>query len=855
MAELEYVCCLHQTTSKNTIQPRDICTLLRSKYGVAVEESHVEAMLFDLGSNVHAVVEVKSDVGSTEDNNNKNSEEDEEYYRTPEEEYEDAMNANGNNTTKKPTTALDICQIMSILLAPHLLKQSSFGNMEEVQHVFETVFDKVLQDAGVEPGVVMDTALVQKIVVAYQEVDNISPEDIQAMLECLAPAGTETEFTLDAFRCALVSDLQLLNAEADESATSHWQDVWDTYDADDEEVEGISTNNVNARRRIPVRPQDHQQQEQYGTAHLHSKKPSTATSQQQRHISPTNSNSNPFDDPSSNPFDDNDEEGTALVRNTDIDDTKADENRPVYLRNSLLHEDDRIATLAYIDRVAESYASQFFAIVVMVMVVVIFVSYLLDFGIGFRAVDCDNYASSELLCQISIGILNWIIVMVQLIAFGVPFTIFVSMGMNLYLHKGDEKNDIKVPLVELGVGVLSVVIVMILSIYFPIHAALLNVTDDDEIESLNTWSHVTSITLGSMLLCFQLIHFLRIIIKLPSSNKATQWFLTPRITYKELNSKKAATYKSQRAIDHALALHEEEESSAVALSNYFEGNLYDTTETIGTTGWFWWHGVRQEWLTRREGVWFHTRILSSNLVQLFVIAGLVAAMTAGVAYVNEYYDEKELQTAVNGLGSSQKQQDEQQQWSLYIPAELNPRLVTYLEWEYVHPLDEAAFRPEELEIIQERYNVQPLHLPSPLGAWFMNQKALYFYDEPSSDLIVERELIPYTQPLSDLAVLNAIHKTTVFDSTNFSPGQQVLNMIQSDQCSRKVDDDDENAPFDVAYYQECATNCTGWVDLGLRQLSQDQWTIDNSVKLAASSQDLLVATAIESLVETIGRSE
>jgi hypothetical protein len=841
--ELEYVCCLHQTTPLTTIQAQDICLLLRSKYGVNVEEAHVLSMMFDLGANSNeesnsaastsqsqSPSSISSIIRSSKraDNNKTSYYYDKNNNNNEEEEEKELKEYNANKTDQydNKKSSLDICQIMSLILAPHLVKQSSFGDMEEVQQVFGVIFEKVLLDAGIEEGATIDIQLIQKIVGAYKEVDNISPEDMKAMVECISSTTTTSSslFTLDAFRCALVSDLQLLNVGAGELATTHWQDVWD----DDTKSQ--------QHRRMPVRPQDmHQEAARYGHGYGYgcSSRPHTHGASVVVVASKTTNPLNPFGD-------EDDEEDKELIPGESSNG-----------QHQLLREEERIPTLSNIDRVAESYPSQFFAVVVMVMVVVIYFSYLFNFDIGFQAVDCDNYAS-ELLCQISIGMVNWLLVMLQLVVFGVPFTILVSMGMSLFYYVGSKKDDMKIPLLELAAGVTSVIVIMILSLYFPIHAALLNV-DKEEVESLNLWSHVTSLALGSMLLCFQFLQFLRIVTKLPSkSSKIVKWLLTPRITYKEMHSKQAATYKSQLVIDNALELHEDGQPSAVALSNYFEHGLFDKTETIGTTGWFWWHGIRKGWLTRREGVWFHTRILSSNLVQLFVIAGLIAAMTAGVTYVNEYYDGQEgVTTTATGSGSSSEKAPPSE-WSLYIPGDINPVFVTYMDWRYIHPLDQAAFKQDELTIIQGRYNVQPLHLPNTLGTWYMNSKALYFYNNPSSDLIESRRLIPYLEPLPDLAVLNVIHDSTAFNSNSFSPGQQVLAMVPSGLCGQE---EDNQQPFNAGLYQECVSNSTAWVDDGLRELSDNRWTLDDSVRLAASSQDLLVATAIESLVDTIERPE
>ena len=112
----------------------------------------------------------------------------------------------------------------------------------------------------------------------------------------------------------------------------------------------------------------------------------------------------------------------------------------------------------------------------MISVVILYFCYIFDLQIGFKAVNCDNYAS-ETLCMIAVGIVNWLLI-VQLVFLGTLFTLLVSTGMkqlHVHVQGGNNNQKHQVVLAELAVGVSSGIIFMILSIFYPIHAALLMV--------------------------------------------------------------------------------------------------------------------------------------------------------------------------------------------------------------------------------------------------------------------------------------------------------------------------------------------------------------------------------------------
>jgi hypothetical protein len=155
-----------------------------------------------------------------------------------------------------------------------------------------------------------------------------------------------------------------------------------------------------------------------------------------------------------------------------------------------------------------------------------------------------------------------------------------------------------------------------------------------------------------------------------------------------------------------------------------------------------------------------------------------------------------------------------------------------------------------LRVVQDRLEMQPLQLPSlTLGSWYMNRKALYFYNSPEADFLDSRQVIQYSISGKLLAILNAIHGSA-YNASDFTPGQQVLAIGLASYCHQSGE-----KLFNVSIYQECSHQATRGVGDILADLSNDQWTLDDSVKLAASSHDLLVATAIESIAETIEKHE
>jgi hypothetical protein len=127
-----------------------------------------------------------------------------------------------------------------------------------------------------------------------------------------------------------------------------------------------------------------------------------------------------------------------------------------------------------------------------------------------------------------------------------------------------------------------------------------------------------------------------------------------------------------------------------------------------------------------------------------------------------------------------------------------------------------------------------------------------------------RQLIQYYSTSSSdiklLDILNEIHGSA-YNASDFTPGQQVLAIGLANYCRYHHQSSAAAAADGAAeetlyrFRQDCSHQATQGMGDILADLSNDQWTLDDSVKLAASSHDLLVATAIESIAATIEKDE
>jgi hypothetical protein len=210
----------------------------------------------------------------------------------------------------------------------------------------------------------------------------------------------------------------------------------------------------------------------------------------------------------------------------------------------------------------------------------------------------------------------------------------------------------------LCVGMLTVIVFCVLPYFYQVKTAFFDTTKKQE-----GWIqyYVISLVVGLLLLFLQLLLMLRTV--LPRDKLL--WFrritvsMTNGMVRKETRTKQAALFKVNRLLDHALDLHQDEvPSSESTLETRSRSGMTVMTSRGGTAllnstgrallnyqsleshraqsgGILWaWKKIINKSIFREEGIWFHSRLITSNFFQFvvcFVVFFLVAFL---VRYTN-----------------------------------------------------------------------------------------------------------------------------------------------------------------------------------------------------------------------------
>ena len=166
--------------------------------------------------------------------------------------------------------------------------------------------------------------------------------------------------------------------------------------------------------------------------------------------------------------------------------------------------------------------------------------------------------------------------MVQLIILGGVFFMLGSLGNTIFLTKG---------ILSIAKVVVSLVIIFFATVYFFIDPEidnwLVNTSDSDQ-NFLFFLFPGTALGVGFILLFLQLHTVARLIIPakcVENSKKLSRWLL-PGAVSKEVRTKQAAAYKTNRMVENAMALHLNDELSAhksLRSSGFMSGNSHAMT--------------------------------------------------------------------------------------------------------------------------------------------------------------------------------------------------------------------------------------------------------------------------------------
>lgn len=220
---------------------------------------------------------------------------------------------------------------------------------------------------------------------------------------------------------------------------------------------------------------------------------------------------------------------------------------------------------------------------------------------------------------------SWLVIFVELSFFGTAYIFLGSAGNSLY--------DNKVFLVcRLIIGIVTILFATLLSLAYAVETPVFSTTKED---SRFLAAYIGAAVLGSILLILQLIALVGIFFSLDFLKKHAwlEAILTPGAEKMERRTKLAAQTKISRMVDNALVYHEESNRDSTSISQGFQMTARgtallnfqtreDKTERCGGILWGW-KRVFNNSIFDEEGIWLHSRLVSSTLTQFFICIFLV----------------------------------------------------------------------------------------------------------------------------------------------------------------------------------------------------------------------------------------
>jgi len=304
----------------------------------------------------------------------------------------------------------------------------------------------------------------------------------------------------------------------------------------------------------------------------------------------------------------------------------------------------KIVTLSELDNVAENYGSQPFSVLLWLGFLSVFVAYVYSQDETRSMVSCEVLPGGEFMCKIKNAVFNWFSIMAQLVILGGTFFVFSSAGNSIFAQQGTFS------ILRVLVGMLTVVFFTLIPFHVTIENWFINSNYATSNGLFQVFPYIAyAIGIALLLLQLRMLGSLVLPNKFLQSHRAFRSWLTPGTIHKELNSKRAAAFKTNRLIENALDLHcspseqgssinNQASASSRAMANYMATSM----ETQAMPGLIWaWKNFFTGKICREEGVWFHTRLLASALSPLLALFVVISTLYWSVEEVNRAFDEAE----------------------------------------------------------------------------------------------------------------------------------------------------------------------------------------------------------------------
>ncbi|CAB9525693.1 expressed unknown protein [Seminavis robusta] len=229
--ELEYVSALHQTCAPllrqdGSIEAIDILHFLRSRHGVEVEEDVVrQAIIIELCGSPELQARSEETAEDSSDMILKK---------------EAAKDGDEEEEEEDPEPAMDICQMLALLLVPFLRSGNSDGtNQEAVSRVIEIALDTIwaelrahavdVQGSDTDEGVLVTPEFLGEILDCFGEF-SVSKDVLNEMVQAASGddnQNNEPQFYLTkaSFLQALTADTQMFDPNLDETLNTHFEEA------------------------------------------------------------------------------------------------------------------------------------------------------------------------------------------------------------------------------------------------------------------------------------------------------------------------------------------------------------------------------------------------------------------------------------------------------------------------------------------------------------------------------------------------------------------------------------------------------------------------------------------------------
>jgi len=561
--ELEYISALHQTQADylradGSIDAQDISLFLLSRHGIKLEPEYIEKRVLD---------------GAKQ---------------------------------------LDLVQVLVMLLVPHLLEHVNDDITET--NLFRIVHEVIMNDANrdndSQPRITKEA--LREIMELYGELD-ISDQIIDEMMQCLGSSSDEAIFSVDAFKRALVDDVEpFYSVKWKDKTSTHYDDV---------------------RLSLPGHQLLEEKQEEEGLI------PSSVVFLESKLLMENlkNGTVKTFQNVS-----------FSLRKSTRG--TSSDENEDEDPESSIpMTLPDRTFTAPSIDQVADTYRSMAFVILLWVTFCVFYLSYLWQIDKGFGKFCKNTLANGDTTfpCLIANGIGRWLMIFIQLSFVGTTFIFFASMGNESYTS-----NHCHI----VGYTLFGMVVIFIftgVTFISSFDAYIINTTKKQNFK----YFYFVSLFMGIALNSFQFIRLLRLLYPDPNL-KWIDSILTPSMTKAEVFIKQAAVVKTNRIIENALAMHQAEnrerspDPGRSTVSKHRTGvfghamlNFVRNEGLNEPAGGLWWawKRYRSRAILYEDGVWIHSRLVAANVAQWFICFGILFGGAFTIHTVGESLVEKVLQ--------------------------------------------------------------------------------------------------------------------------------------------------------------------------------------------------------------------